>query len=188
MKKLAGLLSLLALVLIITTPAYALTASESAKMKRDEFRANLAAIRDAKKQALVEKIDQRISQINANRTAIMLRHLTKIEEVLARIETRVNTLATDGKDVATVRTAITAARTAIAASRTAVNAQAAKTYVINITTEDKLGSAVSSTRTTFAKDLQAAHQTVVAARKSVRDVLKALAKIVGEKLTTTTEE
>ncbi len=188
MKKLTSLFCFLALALLVTTPALALTASESARMKRDEFRVRLATIRDEKKKAIVERIDQNIVKINTNRTAIMLRHLTKIEEILGRIETRTNSLASSGKDVTAVRTAITKAREAIAAARTAVNAQAVKTYTIDITTETNLGSAVSAARTAFAKDLSAAHQTVVTARKAVRDVLKELAKVVGEKLTTTSED
>lgn len=186
MKKLAIILSLLALTLIVSSPALALTASESARMKRDEFRSKLTTIRDEKKRAIVDRIDQRLVLTNTNRTTIMLRHLAKIEEVLARIESRVNQLASTGKDVTSVRTAISTSRTAITTARTAVTTQAAKTYAISITTEDKLGTSVSTVRTAFAKDLQSAHQAVVTARKSVRDVLKALAKIVGEKLTDTT--
>ena len=187
MKKLTSLLCLLALTLIVASPVFAETATRSGKMNREEFRTRLFAIRDEKKKAIVERIDQRIAQINANRTGIMTRHLTKIEEILDRIEARTNTVAASGKDVATVRTAIATARTAITTAQTTVNAQAAKSYTINITTEDKLGSAASAARTAFAKDLQAAHQTVVTARKSVRDVLKALANVVGEKLTNTVE-
>ena len=188
MKKLTPVLCSLALGLLVAAPAYALSASESARMKREEFRPRLSTIRDAKKKTIVERIDQRLAQINASRTAIMLRHLTKIEEILNRIEARTNTVAASGKDVAAVRTAIATARTAITTAQTTVNAQAAKLYTINITTEANLGSAVSTARQAFAKDLQAAHQSVVTARKSVRDVLKALAKVVGEKLTNTTED
>lgn len=188
MKKFTTLICFLALALFVTTPILAENATGSGAARREEFRARLSTIRDAKKKAIVERIDQRMVEINANRTAIMLRHLTKIEEILARIETRVNDLSTSGKDVATIRTAITTARAAITTARTAVNAQAAKNYAIDITTEANLGSAVSSVRTAFAKDLQTAHQSVVTARKSVRDVLTALAKVIGEKLTNTTEK
>lgn len=188
MKKFTTFICFLALALLVTTPVLAENATASGAARREEFRTRLATIRDAKKKAIVERVDQRLAQINTNRTAIMLRHLTKIEEILARIETRVNDLSTSGKDVATIRTAITSARAAITTARTAVNAQAAKNYTIVITTEANLGSAVSSVRTAFAKDLQTAHQSVVTARKSVRDVLTALAKVVGEKLTNTVEK
>lgn len=188
MKKFTSLLFVLAIALIVTAPVYAETATRSGKLNREEFRARLLTIRDAKKKAIVEKTDRRISEINANRTTIMLRHLTKIEEILGRIEARTNTVAASGKDVTTVRTAITKAADAIAAAKTAVNAQAAKTYTIEVTTEANLGSAVSAVRTQFAADLRTAHQAVVTARKSIRNVLTALAKIVGEKLTNTEEK
>lgn len=188
MKKFTSLLFVLALTLVIVTPAYAQTATRSGKINREEFRARLSAIRDAKKKTIVERVDKRIGELNTNRTATMLRHLTKIEEVLGRIEARTNTVATSGKDVTDVRTAITKARDAIAAAKTTVNAQAAKTYTIEVTTEANLGSAVSAVRTQFAADLQTAHQAVVTARKSVRDVLVALGKVVGEKLTETSDK
>jgi len=187
-KKLTSLLCLLALTLIVASPVFAETATRSGKMNREEFRTRLSAIRDEKKKAIVERIDQRIAQINANRTGIMTRHLTKIEEILDRIEARAFEVEKTGKEISAVKTAIATARTAIATAKTTVTTQAAKTYTIDITTEDKLDSAASAARTAFAKDLQAAHQTVVTARKSVRDVLKALANVVGEKLTNTTEK
>lgn len=191
MKKLIALLPILTLALVLASPVFAQpTPTPSVRRGDDrlEFRTKLDSIRDEKKKTKVENLDQRISQINANRTSIMLSHLTKIEEILNRLETRTNDLATAGKDVTAVRTAITKARDVIASARAAVTAQAAKTYTFNITTEGNLGQAVSSTRLQFARDLQAAHKTVVAARKEVREVLVALSKIVGEKLPESTEK
>ncbi|MEK7525133.1 MAG: hypothetical protein AAB548_02055 [Patescibacteria group bacterium] len=188
MKKFTPLPCLFALALIVATPVYAQTATRSGKMNREEFRAKVSAIRDEKKKALVERMDTKMKELNAKRTAILLRHLDKIEEILNRIETRALEVEKGGKDIASVKTAVQKAKDAIAAARTAVNVQAAKTYIIDITTEDKLGAAVSAARTTLARDLQATHQAVVAARKSVREVLTALAKVVGEKLTNTTEK
>ena len=194
MKKLIVLGCLFALALIVAVPIYAQTPSAATNRQmgreneRENFRSKLNSIRDEKKKAIIDRTDKRIVEINVNRTGIMLRHLTKIEETLNKVETRTNNVAATGKDVTAVRTAITTARTAIATARTAINAQAAKTYTIDVTTEDKLGAAASSTRTAFAKDLQAAHQSVVTTRKSVRDVLKTLANVVGEKLTNTTEK
>lgn len=190
MKKFTYLLSSLALTFLLTAPAYAQYATPTATptSARDRFASKLSTIRDEKKKAIVQKMDQLISQLNARRTAIMLRHLEKIEEILGRVEMRTDTLAAEGKDVTTVRTAITKARDAIAAARTKVNAQSTKSYTINITTEANLGSAVSTARLALGRDLQAAHQSVVTARKAVRDVLVALSKVVGEKLTSTVNE
>lgn len=182
MKKLVNLICLFALALIVVTPAFAEDATRSGKVNRTEFRTKLDSIRDEKKKAIVDRIDKRIPEINANRTSIMLSHLTKIEEILNRLETRTNDLATAGKDVTAIRTAITNARDAITSARSAVTAQAAKTYTFNITTEGNLGQVVSATRLQFARDLQATHKAVVAVRKAVRDVLTALSKITGEKL------
>lgn len=192
MKKFFLSVSALALSLAVVSPVFAQTTTPTATPTkangREQFRVKLQTIRDEKKKAIVERIDQQIVNLNTIRTTIMLRHLTKIEEILNKVEARTNEVAATGKDVAAVRTAITKARDAIAAARTAVNAQVGKTYTINITTEASLGSAVATARKQFASDLLAAHKTVVAARKSVRDVLVALGKAVGEKLTETSEK
>lgn len=188
MKKFTSLICLFALALVVVTPAFAEATIRPGKVNREEFRTKLDSIRDEKKKAIVDRVDKRIAQINTNRTGIMTRHLTKIEEILNRIEVRALEAEKNGKDIIAVKTAITSARTAITSAKTTIATQAAKTYVIDITTEANLGSAVSSVRTAFAKDLQTAHQTVVTARKSVRDVLTALAKVVGEKLPESTEQ
>ena len=194
MKKIASLVFFFALALIVSGPIYAQAVPSTTNRQmgreneRENFRSKLNSIRDEKKKAIVDRTDKRIVEINLSRTNIMTRHIAKIEEVLNKIETRAIEVEKRGKDISAVRAAIVTARTAIASAKSAVTAQAVKTYVINVTTEDSLGSAVSSTRTAFAKDLQAAHQSVVTARKSVRDVLTALAKVVGEKLTNTTEK
>jgi Mg2+ and Co2+ transporter CorA len=185
MKKFITLLLIFALTLIGASHVYAQPSQIPPAKRgddRSEFRTRLSTIRDEKKKAIVDRTDKRIVEINLSRTNIMTRHIAKIEEVLNKIETRAIEVEKRGKDIGAVRAAIVTSRTAIASAKSAIAAQIAKTYTIDVTTEDKLGPAVSSPRTAFAKDLQAAHQSVVTARKSVRDVLKALAKVVGEKL------
>ncbi len=185
MKRFIVFIPVLSLALVLASPVYAQpspTPSIRRGDDRSEFRTRLSTVRDGKKKAILDRTDKRIVEINANRTGIMTRHLTKIEEILNKIETRAQQVEKRGKDISAVKAAIVTARATILSARSAVATQAAKTYTIDVTTEDKLGAAVSSTRTAFAKDLQAAHQSVVTARKSVRDVLKALANVVGEKL------
>lgn len=181
MKKSISLFLVLALSLSFVAPALAQTITPTTT------RPARSTIRDEKKRTTVERIGQQISRLNSNRAAIMLRHLSKIEETLNKIEDRAKKLEQAGKDISAVKTAIEKAHAAIAAARGIIDVQTTKTYPINITTEDKLGSAVSSARSTFAADLKAAHQSVVNARRAVRDVLVALSKIAGEKLEATTE-
>lgn len=191
MKKHLYFIPVLVLSLFLTTPVFAQNYAAPTPRGddlRQRFMTKLGTIKDEKKKNIVTRIDQMIAQINTTRTTIMLRHLDQISAVLDKIQTRVTEVAASGKDVSAVTAAITKARTAIAASRTAVQAQAAKTYTINITTEANLGQAVSAIRLQFAKDIQATNKTVIAARRSVRDVLVALAKVVGEKLEDTTNK
>jgi len=146
---------------------------------REEFRQKLSQLKDARKKAIVEKIDARIAEINLNRTAIMTNHLNQIEAVLNKLETRANTAKTNGKNVSSVETAIASARAAIATARQNISDQAAKQYVINITSETNLGAAVSVTRQAFANDLQVTHKSVVSARQTVAAAISTLAQILG---------
>lgn len=172
MKKLI-LISFIFLSLVTVNSAFAQgKAPTPTKDLRQEFQTKLATIRDANKQAIVQRMDQRIAQVNANRTAIMLSHLNIIQDVLNKLKARSASLD------------VSAAQKAIDSARTLVLAQQAKTYTINITTETNLGQAVSATRISLASDLQKAHQSVVAARKATRTILVVLNKTAGEKLTT----
>ena len=61
-------------------------------------------------------------------------------------------------------------------ARSAVAAQAAKTYTITISTEDKLKFNVGETMKALKTDLQAVHQKIVDARKTIADVIRSVKK------------
>lgn len=200
MKKLIPL-SLLSLTLLAASPVIAenaiptLVPLKATQMKdlREQFQAKLAALKDEKKKAIVARMDQLLNQLNTRRTAIMLRHLDTIEKVLVKLQARIGDFQKDGrlglsKDMADADAAAIKAREAIATARKIVQAQAAKTYTINITTEAGLGASVSTARLALARDLQKAHQSIVAARKAVRAVLTLVSRIAGEKLENVMEE
>ena len=182
MKKIFSLI-IPCLVLLFALPVFAAEPTRTpTRNPRQEFVNKLAAIRDEKKKAIVARIDQQIVKLNSGRTSTMLRHLDTIQGVLDKLKTKTQDLANDGKDVTAINAAITKAQAAIDSARTAITVQAGKTYTINITTDANLGSAVSNTRLAFARDLKTVHQAVVTARKATKDVLVAIAKVVGEKL------
>lgn len=149
--------------LVVASPALAinktdvreLRASKSAEM-RVEFKAKLAKIRDEKKKAIVEKLDARFAEVNEKRTNQMSGHLYRMSGILDKVT---------GKDV-------TAARAAIQVASTAVSAQAAKSYLITITTEANLKMDVGKVRSQLESDLRVVHQLVIEARKAVQAVIK----------------
>ncbi len=185
MKKILSISLASVLLLTQLTPVFALDTDVNStptlktspiRDLREEFRLKLAALKDENKKAIVTRLDARMAQINANRTAIMLRHLDIIQAVLNKLQARSATLD------------VSVAQKAIDSARATVIAQQAKVYTINITTEANLGQAVSATRKLLASDLLKAHQSVVAARKAVRAVLVTLNRSVGEKLETSPED
>ena len=143
------------------------------------LREKLSSIRDERKKALVEKLDKHFKEIDNRMAGHFTKILDKLEDVLGKIDDRADKAETNGKDVSSIRTAIDAAHKLIQTARDLITAQAGKTYPINITTEDKLGPAVSSSRNALHDDLQKIRDAAHAARKGVGDAVRALSAIQG---------
>jgi DNA repair exonuclease SbcCD ATPase subunit len=145
--------------------------------ERDQLKSRLAKIRDERKKQTVEKISQRLEELNENRVAHFTEVLNKLDKTLERIISRTDKAASRGLDVSAVREAINTARTAIAAGRNAVNAQAAKVYQIGITTEERLRADVGAARQALHDDLVKVRDVVKAARDAVHNAAASLAKV-----------
>ena len=128
--------------------------------KRDEFKLKLQTIKDKRKQALVERIDARIAEINKNQT---LRFI----QTLYTIQTFLNKVGQSATGTATLVN-ITAAQAAIYTAKTAVAAQAAKSYVITITDDSTLKINVGTTVSQFRQDLVTVYKLVVDAKQAVQ--------------------
>lgn len=158
------------------------------KEDREEFREKLKEIRDERKKEIVEKLDSHLVRVNDRWVSHWNNVLSRLREILAKISSRADTLEQNGKDVALVRTAYLAAETAINAAQDAVNAQAGKTYVIEITDEENLGQSVSSAIGALRSDLKNVKDKVKGAREKVHEAYKALAKVHGGSDATLSEE
>jgi DNA repair exonuclease SbcCD ATPase subunit len=153
---------------------------EETQEAREEFRNRLQEIKDARKRIIVERISNLISKINDKWISRWNGTLTRLSEILAKIESRADKLAEEGKDVDDVYAAISEAEEAIATAQDAVNEQAGKTYIIEITDEETLGESVSSTIGEFHSDLQAVMEEVREAASAVRRAFGLLKEIVIE--------
>ena len=128
--------------------------------KRDEFKVKLQTIKDQKRKALIEKIDAKLTQVNANQTA-------KFSEVLVRLQgflDKIKQSVTDTKILAN----IVAAQTAIDTAKAAVDAQAAKIYTIEIVDDTTLKLNAGTTVSQLRVDLMNIYKLVVDAKQAVQ--------------------
>jgi hypothetical protein len=163
----------------------AVSASTAARVReqravREMFQVKLAGIKDAGKRTIVERVQNRLTQVNTVRCDVMTRHLVVMVNILDRISGKSNELAAAGKDVSPLASAVSSARVVIEDAQSAVAAQAAKDYTITITTENALRNNVLAIRKSLETDLLAAHRKVVLARKAVSSAIRALAIVRGE--------
>jgi hypothetical protein len=133
------------------------TIKTNAAEARAEFKAKLETIKDEKKKLLVGRIDSKIAEINKRTTDRYLKTLEQLQMFVDRVS---------ASDAATLANR-TAAQNAINAAKTAVEAQAAKTYTIEITDEETLKTNVGTVVSQFRKDLTTVHELIVKARLSV---------------------
>lgn len=144
---------------------------------REEFREKLAEIRNVQKRRILERIGDRLDQINDRWTTHFDNVLSRLGEILAKIGTRADKLEGDGQDVALVRQAITDAETAIALAQGVVDSQAENSYVIDITDEASLKDDFKAVRDILHSDLTATRDEVRTARQTVHDAFQVLRSV-----------
>ena len=154
-------------------------AKEERELKREEFKQKLSEIKDERKRKIVELLDLRTDKLVERWVEHWNIVLSRLTEILAKIESRADKAEEAGHDVSGVRTAIAEAEAAIAEAQNAVNELAGKTFVIEITDEDSLGQNVSDSVHQVREELQAVREKVRAARQAVLDALHALQAIRG---------
>ena len=132
------------------------------KAKMDEYKTRIQAIKDERKKLLVERIDSKISNLNKKYTTHLSDVLTKLQMILDKVKADV----IDPKVLAD----ITTAQSAIDAAKKLNDAQAAKQYVPDITTDATLRTTVGSIVSQFRLDLVADHKAVVDAKQAVQNL------------------
>lgn len=150
---------------------------EAISQARENFQQKLAAIKDERKKAVVDRIDKRIANANKNLTSKMTNALNRLSNILDKLDKRAQTLKTEGKDVASYDTAAASARTAIASATAAVNAQSAKTYTAVITSDSALKANIGAVISLFRTELSAVHKAVIDAKQAVVKAAKEITKI-----------
>lgn len=150
------------------------------KERKEEFKERLAGLKDERKQAKVDNVAKRLEFLNEKWVAEWNKMLTRLSEILAKIEDKTNEAAASGKDTASTTAAIALAKSAISEAQTAVDLQSTKTYVITLNEEDTLRSDVETTTKQFKIDIEATKTSIKEARQAVVAVFRTLKEVVGE--------
>jgi len=141
---------------------------------REEFVTQLAALKDEKKKDITEKINEDLITSNTTATDRMFAILDKLEEILTRVETKINDAKTGGTEISAQETEIANAKAALQAAIDAVTEQAAKDYVITIGTDATLRNDVGTVVSQQKLDLKTTYETVRSAKQAIRQAAKSL--------------
>ena len=167
--------------------ANAVEASREASKREFEdhktaFRQQLALMKDAKKQAIVERLNTNCQDINQKRTDKMAAMLAKLSLILTNVTNSAASSSAAGKDTTAVDAAVTSAQTAIADAQATVAVQAGTTCTITISSEANVKTDVGKVVSGLQENLKSVYEKVLVARRAVSDAIRALARVTGEKL------
>ncbi|MSU74159.1 hypothetical protein EXS57_00060 [Candidatus Kaiserbacteria bacterium] len=170
---------------------------ERMKLEREKVTQRVTEIKDKKRQQTAEKLASKFENLNKAWTDRFTARLDRLNAVVLKMETRVATAVTNGKDVTAVTASIQTAKNLIATAQTEVTTQAGKSYTPDTstitataetaaTTEGQeelvkaLKTAFQTLHTTLFKDLFALRDgSMTTARKAVQDALVVLGKVPG---------
>src|SRR3989338_3088641 len=94
-------------------------AMQKAKASREEFKVKMEQIKDERKKAIVEKVDDRFIKVNAERTGRLSQHIDSMTSILERIRTKSAERKTAGADTSAVDYALSEASIALELAKTA---------------------------------------------------------------------
>lgn len=130
----------------------------------------LQAFKDQRKAVVAQRISDNLNKVNKNVTDEQSRRLSKLSDILNRIEQR----ASASGSVASISATLTAAQTAIQTAQDAVTVQSQKDYTLTLTSELTAKTEVKTTRDKLFNDLKATHQLVLSAKDAVVAAFKAV--------------
>ncbi len=147
--------------------------------RREEVKAKVSAMRDGRKKQVVERVQSKLSDVNARRTDHFLKVLERLSTILDKIQSRTEKAKSEGKDVSSIETAIASARAAISSAESAANAQKARVYQITVNDDTTARNDVGATVKQLQEDLRAVNEKVKVARDAVHNVFQQIKTVVG---------
>lgn len=154
------------------------------RLNQEELKKRSKEVLSERKAQIAEKLSKQINFINDKITDKYLRHLEKWSDVLDKMESRANKLASEGFDTFDIKLKIAAARDAILKANEQILIQKAKIYTVKIDDETSVGKVFSQVRRELGDDHQRLKKEIMAPireiLKEVRQSFKGLVKITTE--------
>ena len=142
--------------------------------KKAEFEEQLKTLKDETKKQIAEKISERLTTSNTNATNRMFEVIDKLNEIMLKIESKIENAKTNGIDTTIQDAGVQNAKSAIQAASDAITEQAAKEYIITVGDDTTLRSDVEIIVSQQKQDLRTTYELVRSARQAVRQVAKSL--------------
>lgn len=149
---------------------------ENIAAKKEELRGKLTAIKDERKKAVIENIETKFHEINTRLTQNFAKMADQMEEILNRIENRLQALKERNIDITASENSVLKAKSALEIARAAITAQAEKIYSVAdvITAENKAKQNIGDLRKKIGDDLKTVKKSLDDAKQAIIDALKSI--------------
>lgn len=166
-----------------STDTSAIDTMELRKKKAKEF----TALRDAKLRQRAQSVHERIEKIQTKKTDHYLNHLTRIDKLLTKIETRLTVATSEGRDTTTF--VVTLASLKQQADILTAEAQTLQTkeYTISDPSDERIKGQFQDVHKQFVSDHQAYREKLIAYTVSVRTFVGQLTKALAAEASPKTE-
>lgn len=109
----------------------------------------------------------------------MSESLSKMNNIITKLETLIVNAASAGQDTATAQASLDSAKAVISSAQASVEAQAGRDYGITVTSEATVKTDAKSTRDSLHTDLKSVHDQVVSARQELSKAISAVKSLRG---------
>ncbi|GIW63529.1 MAG: hypothetical protein KatS3mg091_331 [Patescibacteria group bacterium] len=143
---------------------------EDKQAKMEEFRQKLQQIKDERKQQIVERVSNRVAELNDRHAETVFNWVEKISDFLAKLEGIVNRLAENGADVVNLQTQILTIKENLESLKSDVEIQREKEYIIEINDEQTLGLSLSKAYSQLRADYAQLRSKISEIKASIRNL------------------
>ena len=144
---------------------------EKKTQQKEDFKEKVQNIKDEKKQAVVAKIDEKLSDRQTRLVSVLTKHLERLDAAIMTIEDKAE-LLTDDANKSKLTQQISEARQSIIVAKQAVETQSQKVYAPDVSSESRLKAVVSQTVANFRKDWSSVKAKVKLAQTNTVEVIK----------------